>query len=86
MGCSPAKTVYDMLTHTTLLISKMDAIKYIFEKPFCDTVAEPELFWNVGLCFAFVFAKCRGKQESPPNFILSNRKGQKYRKIPFSRF
>ena len=41
---------------------------------------------NAGLRFAFVFAKCRGKQESPPTFILSNWKGQKHRNIPFSRF
>ena len=31
MGCSPARQY--MLTHTTLLISKMDPTKYIFEKP-----------------------------------------------------
>ena len=42
------------------------------------------LLFNTGLRFAF--AKCRGKQESPPNFISSNRKGKKYRKNPFSRY
>ena len=31
MGCSPAKAVY--VDCTTLLISKIDLIKYIFEKP-----------------------------------------------------
>ena len=49
----------------------------------CDTVAEPFVLENDGLRFVFVFAKCRGKQESPPTFILSNWKGQKHRKIPF---
>ena len=42
--------------------------------------------WNAGLHFAFVFTKCYGKKESPPTFILSNWKGKKHRKIPFSRF
>ena len=54
-------------------------------RQFCDTVAEPTVLRNAGLRFAFVFAKCRGKQESPLTFILSNWKGKKHRKIPFSR-
>ena len=38
---------------------------------------EPGHFRNAGLRFAFVFAKCRGKQESPPTFILSNKEKEK---------
>ena len=34
-------------------------------------------------CFKAGFAKCRGKQESPPSFIFSKWKGQKHRKIPY---
>ena len=51
-----------------------------------DMVAEPTVLENAGLCFTFVFAKCLSKQESPPTFILSNWKGKKHRKTPFSRF
>ena len=31
----------------------------------------------------FVFAKCRGKQESPPTFILSNKERKKAQKNSF---
>ena len=34
-------------------------------------------------CLKCWFAKCRGKQESPPSFIFSKWKGQKHRKIPY---
>ena len=34
------------------------------------------------LCW-FVFAKCRGKQESPPTFILSNKERKKAQKKSF---
>ena len=45
------------------------------------------LFWNAGLCFAFVFAKCCDKQDSPPTFLLSNKgKGENNRKRPFESF
>ena len=36
--------------------------------------------------FAFVFAKCRGKQESPPSFILSNKERTKAQKNSFLRY
>ena len=49
----------------------------------CDTVAEPTVLENVGLRFAFVFAKCRGKKESPPTFILSNEERKKAQKNSF---
>ena len=52
----------------------------------CDTVAEPTILENAGLRFAFLFAKCRGKQESPSTVISSNRKGKKHRKNLFSRY
>ena len=42
-----------------------------------------DCFWNVGLRFAFVFAKCRGKQESPLSFILSNKERKKAQKNSF---
>ena len=35
------------------------------------------VFRNAGLRFAFVFAKCHGKQESPPSFILSKQGKEK---------
>ena len=35
-------------------------------------MAEPTVLENAGLRFAFVFAKCRGKQESPLSFMFSN--------------
>ena len=35
--------------------------------------------------FAFVFAKYRGKQDSPPTFILSNKERKKAQKNSFSR-
>ena len=38
---------------------------------------ELTIFGNAGLRFAFVFAKYRGKQESPPTFILSNKERKK---------
>ena len=44
---------------------------------------ELTIFWNAGLCFAFVFTKCRGKQESPPTFILSNKERKKAQKNSF---
>ena len=44
---------------------------------------ELTVFWNAGLRFAFVFAKCRGKQESPPSFILSNKERKKAQKNSF---
>ena len=51
----------------------------------CDTVGRTDCFWNAGL--RFVFAKCRGKQESPPTFILSNKeKEKKNRKNLFREF
>ena len=44
-----------------------------------------ELIVYTGL--RFLFKKCRGKQESPPNFLLSNKgKGEKNRKRPFREF
>ena len=45
----------------------------------CDTVAE--LTVNTGL--RFLFAECRGKQESPSTFILSNQEKGKEQKKPF---
>ena len=40
--------------------------------------------FNIG--FAFFVRNCRGKQESPLTFLLSNQgKGEKNRKRPFSR-
>ena len=44
---------------------------------------ELTVFWNAGLCFAFAFAKCCGKQESPPTFILSNKEREKAQKNSF---
>ena len=44
-----------------------------------------DCFWNAGSHFAFVFAKCRGKQESPPSFILSNKERKKAQKNSFLR-
>ena len=58
----------------------------------CDTVARTGIVFPcfvkefAGLRFAFVFAKCCGKQESPPTFILSNKERKKHRKIPFLRY
>ncbi|CAI8585761.1 unnamed protein product [Vicia faba] len=52
-------------------------------KRWCDTVGRTDCFWNAGLRFAFVFAKCRGKQESPPTFILSNKERKKAQKNSF---
>ena len=52
-------------------------------EPHCDTVEELTVFWNAGLRFAFVFEKCRGKQESPPTFILSNKERKKAQKNSF---
>ena len=49
----------------------------------CDTVAELIVLENTGLRFAFVFAKCRGKQESPPTFILSIKERKKAHKNSF---
>ena len=50
----------------------------------CDTVAEPTVLENAGLRFAFLFAKYRGKQESPPTFISSNHgKGKRTEKTFF---
>ena len=44
---------------------------------------ELTVFWNAGLRFAFVFAKCRSKKESPPTFILSNKERKKAQKNSF---
>ena len=53
----------------------------------CYTVAEPDCFRKIMVCIlCFVFAKCRGKQESPSTFILSSWKEKKDRKFTFSRF
>ena len=52
----------------------------------CDTVGENWLFWNAGSRFAFVFVKCRGEQESPPSFILSNKERTKAQKNSFLRY
>ena len=38
-----------------------------------------------GSAFVFVFAKCRGKQESPPSFIFSNEERTKAQQNSFSR-
>ena len=43
-------------------------------------VAEP----TVNTSLRFLFAKFRGKQESPPTFILSNQEKEKEQKKPFS--
>ena len=58
----------------------------IIEYGRCDTVGRTDCFWNAGLRFAFVFAKCRGKQESPPTFILSNKERTKAQKNSFLRY
>ena len=43
------------------------------------------LFWNAGSRFAFVFVKCRGKQESSPSFMFSNMERTKAQQNSFSR-
>ena len=48
-------------------------------KTCCDMVAEPTV--NTGL--RFLFTKCRGKQDSPLTFILSNKEKEKEQKKPF---
>ena len=44
---------------------------------------ELAVFWNDGLRFAFFSAKCGGKQESSPTFILSNKERKKAQKNSF---
>ena len=59
---------------TTLLLVYRSNHHYKF-----DTVAESTV--NTGL--RFLFAKCRGKQESPPTSILSNKERKKAQKSSF---
>ena len=51
-----------------------------FENTLCFCV-----FLECWFALAFVFAKCRGKQESLPSFILCNKERTKAQKNSFSR-
>ena len=57
-----------------------EAIKTINLSTRCNTVAELTVLKMLVCVLRFLFAQCRGKQESPPTFILFNRNGKKYRK------
>ena len=47
---------------------------------FCDRCERELTVLECWFAFAFVFIKCRGKQESPPSFILSNKERTKAQK------
>ena len=62
-----------------------DPLDVALVKSDCDTVAEPTVLKNVGLRFAFVFAKCCGKQESHRLLFHPTKERKKNRKNLFSR-
>ena len=58
-------------------------VQVIVITPFVCMIRWQNRLFNTGLRFAFLFVKCRGKKESPPTFILSNKERKKAQKNSF---
>ena len=64
----------------------MSVLKIFWKCVLCSVIGGNEnwLLWNAGS--RLHFAKCRGKQDSPPYFILSNKERTKAQKNSFLRY
>ena len=76
--------IYILLLFASLLFPDTNGNTiHLMYLPFVIRWERTGYFWNAGSRFAFVFAKCHGKQESPPSFILSNKERKKAQKNSF---